>query len=74
MYMYPYKRYICKQMHKSVLTTDYASARNLHFSVQLTSSRFGNLTWLIHTLLEVSGGRANNATCIPSAVSVAPVV
>ena len=52
-HMYP-NTYICKQMRTAVhvyLPRMDASARTLHFPVQLTTSRFGNLTRLIHTLL-----------------------
>ena len=44
MYMYPYKKYMSTNENSSpyVLTTD-ASAKTLHFPVQLITSRFGNL-------------------------------
>ena len=46
MYTYRHRPYICKQIMQTAV---------IYIYVQLATSRFGNLTWLIHTLPYVRG-------------------
>ena len=60
-YINKYKQHyciLCKYIYTYLPRMHLYCARTLNFLVELTTSRFGNLTRLIHiTLLYVSGGR-----------------